>query len=92
MNGRRQFLLMLTLALSGVADATSPPFGRLFTSPLERTILDRQRYQNPQAPVAAERIDGEVVCRSGRTRWLDGQPHYSPNRRPEVGAGNNRQP
>ncbi|WP_434513560.1 hypothetical protein AB6Q56_12850 [Dechloromonas sp. ARDL1] len=97
----RRFVLPLLLALSGVANADSPPLGRLFYDAQQRTHLDQQRQRNPwfgQQPQEetenALTLNGEVRSSSGRrTRWINGAADWnntSPT--PSVPVGNTYYP
>ncbi len=92
----RRFVLPLLLALSGAANADSPPLGRLFYDAQQRAYLDQQRQRNPgfgqlshEDTETGLTLNGEVRSSSGRrTRWINGTPDWnntSPGPRVPVG-------
>lgn len=73
-------LITLTSSHSVWAQAPAPvsPLGRLFHTPAERTLLERQRQLNLQETRRVEagslRLDGMVVRSSGKnTVWINQQ-------------------
>ncbi|MDD5249612.1 MAG: hypothetical protein PHY45_11535 [Rhodocyclaceae bacterium] len=69
---------LLTLLAAGSAFAAgAEPLGRLFFTPAQRALLDRQRQGGSveQAPEAVARLDGIVARADGKTTvWINGRP------------------
>lgn len=72
--------MALFLAAATAAEAQTEPLGRLFFTPEQRVMLDRQRQRNPSFAVTADEsaritLNGRVVRSSGRnTEWINGTP------------------
>jgi len=91
-------LFISSMAVSWVNEAQANSFGRFFTTPKQRAVLDQIR-RNPQynttsriasklAPVAKKDIDinGIVVRSDGiNTVWINGKSNLKTNK-PEVGV------
>ena len=74
----------------------SEPLGRLFFTPQQRAMLDRQRIQGMTSNFdqqASYTLNGEVRRSSGKnTRWINGAPNTAATRSPEVSAGDSYHP
>lgn len=87
--GRSLVLLLLIAASTGIRAAE--PLGRLFFTPEQRAILERQRQagllETPGPEGTALSLDG-VVVRSGgrRTVWINGRPQHENETATGVGA------
>jgi hypothetical protein len=90
--------LLLTATLPAWPQNETP--GRLFFTPQQRAALDReralglsQRSPNTLDDDASYIFDGEVRRSSGKnTRWINGVPHTTATRKPEVAAGDTYHP
>ena len=96
---RRLSVLFLILTAALPAWPQSDPLGRLFFTPQQRAALDRERLlglsQRPNTldGDASYTFDGEVRRSSGKnTRWINGVPHTTATRKPEVAAGDTYHP
>lgn len=79
MKGGRLFLMACVILAASRAGAE--PLGRLFFTPEQRALLDRQRRDGIDFPVsAAIRLDGLAV-RAGKTvgTWINGRAHDRPH-------------
>lgn len=78
----KNWILALLLTGSLPAWPQSEPLGRLFFTPQQRTILDRQRQQGMTSNFdqeASYTLNGEVRRSSGKnTRWVNGQAQTGP--------------
>ena len=79
----------LLLVCSLPAWPQSEPLGRLFFTPQQRTILDRQRLQGMTSNFdqqASYTLNGEVRRSSGKnTRWVNGEAQTGPTPRGVIG-------
>jgi hypothetical protein len=69
--------LSLLFALGAAMPARAEPLGRLFFTPAQRTLLDRQRRSGSvdQATDVLARLDGIAVRSGGKpTVWINGRP------------------
>lgn len=70
----------LLLAMASTASPQSEPLGRLFFTPDQRAVLDRQRQRNPNSALVSNEsarltLNGRVIRSSGRnTEWINGTP------------------
>ncbi|MGV0950279.1 MAG: hypothetical protein ACOYB3_06360 [Azonexus sp.] len=96
---RRQLVALLLLLAALPAWPQSEPLGRLFTTPQQRSALDRERLlgqsQHPTGldSEASYTFNGEVRRSSGKnTRWINGEPQATASRGPGVPAGDTFHP
>jgi hypothetical protein len=96
---KRVLPIALLLLASTSALAQSEPLGRLFTTPQQRSALDRERLLGQsQRPTgidseASYTFNGEVRRSSGKnTRWINGEPLPATVRSPGVPAGDTFHP
>lgn len=95
---RHALLLLLALAASP-AWPHGETLGRLFFSPQQRAVLDRERQLGiSQRPTgvdgdASYTFNGEVRRSTGKnTRWINGEPQTASGRSPGVPAGDTFHP
>ena len=85
----RTHRIALLLAGSLAAWPQSEPLGRLFFTPQQRSLLDRQRMQGMTSNFdqqASYTLNGEVRRSSGKnTRWVNGQAQTGPTPRGVIG-------
>lgn len=85
----RTWILALLLACSFPALPQSEPLGRLFFTPQQRALLDRQRIQGMTSNFdqqASYTLNGEVRRSSGKnTRWINGEAQTGPTPRGVIG-------
>ena len=85
----KTWVAALLLACSLPAWPQSEPLGRLFFTPQQRTLLDRQRLQgatNNIDQAASYTLNGEVRRSSGKnTRWVNGEAQTGPTPRGVIG-------
>ena len=95
---KRQLPALLLLLAALPAWPQGEPLGRLFTTPQQRSALDRERLlgQSQRSSLDSEAsytFNGEVRRSSGKnTRWINGVPHTAATRKPEVAAGDTYHP
>ena len=84
-------LPLIVLVLAGDTLAQQAPLGRLFFTPEQRAVLERQRQRN-QNPALVEdgtplTLNGRVTRSSGRnTAWINGTPLDEQDARTLAGA------
>lgn len=88
----RLLFLLATASLLGLAAPANPePLGRLFFSPDERAVLDRQRQGGVGAGTAATAqitLNGVVRRSSGKTTaWINQAPQHENENRQGVALG-----
>ena len=89
-------LLLLLAALPAWPQGV--PLGRLFTTPQQRSALDRERLlgQSQRSSLDSEAsytFNGEVRRSSGNnTRWINGEPQPAASGSPGVPAGDTFHP
>ena len=92
----KNWIIALLLAGSLPAWPQSEPLGRLFFTPQQRSLLDRQRMQGMTSNFdqqASYTLNGEVRRSSGKnTRWINGEPQPAAARSPGVPAGDTFHP
>jgi hypothetical protein len=96
----KHLLIALLISLATLpAVAQSDPLGRLFFTPQQRAALDRERLlgfsQRPNTldGDASYTFNGEVKRSSGKnTRWINGAPHTTATRSPDVSPGETYHP
>ena len=74
------FLFTLFALCQGVAQAEEEPLGRLFLTPQQRAVLDRQRMQNTnfQANESSQTFNGEIRRSNGSSvRWVNGEANWN---------------
>lgn len=74
------FLLSFFMLYQGVAQAEEEPLGRLFLTPQQRAVLDRQRLQNTnfQANETSQTFNGEIRRSNGSSiRWINGEANWN---------------
>jgi len=98
MNHRINALALLILCSSQPLLAGEEALGRLFFTPQQRAVLDRQRLYNPNPQMGLERessytINGEVRRSSGPgVRWINGEAETSSPSEPPVAVGDTYHP
>jgi hypothetical protein len=94
---RRQLPALLLLLAALPAWPQSEPLGRLFTTPQQRSALDRERLlgQSQRSALDGEAsytFNGEVRRSSGNnTRWINGEPQTTATR-PGIPPGDSFHP
>jgi hypothetical protein len=74
------FLFTLFVLCQGAAQAEEEPLGRLFLTPQQRAVLDRQRMQNTnfQANESSQTFNGEIRRSNGSSiRWVNGEANWN---------------
>ena len=85
----KSWILMTLISCSFPAWPQSEPLGRLFFTPQQRALLDRQRIQGMTSHFdqqASYTLNGEVRRSSGNnTRWVNGEAQTGPTPRGVIG-------
>ncbi len=85
----RTWILATLISCSFPAWPQSEPLGRLFFTPQQRALLDRQRIQGMTSNFdqqASYTLNGEVRRSSGKnTRWINGEAQTGPTPRGVIG-------
>ena len=95
---RRQLPALLLLLATLPVWSQGESLGRLFTTPQQRSALDRERLlgQSQRSSLDGEAsytFNGEVRRSSGNnTRWINGEPQPAASRSPGVPAGDTFHP
>ena len=73
------FFVLLFALITITTPARGEALGRLFYTPAERAVLDRQRQVSVEAGQTEQHINGIVRPSVGKpTVWIDGIPQDSP--------------
>ena len=95
---KRQLPALLLLLATLPVWSQGESLGRLFTTPQQRSALDRERLlgQSQRSTLDSEAsytYNGEVRRSSGNnTRWINGEPQPAASRSPGVPAGDTFHP
>jgi hypothetical protein len=85
----KAWILATLISCSFPAWPQSEPLGRLFFTPQQRALLDRQRIQGMTSNFdqqASYTLNGEVRRSSGKnTRWINGEAQTGPTPRGVIG-------
>lgn len=74
------FLLIICALGQAPAQAEQGTLGRLFLTPQQRAVLDRQRHQNTsfQTNEASQTFNGEIRRSNGSSiRWVNGEASWN---------------
>lgn len=82
-----RFLIVILALLTNLSPAHADALGRLFFTPEERSMLDRERQKSglpgilpglAEPPPTTVTLNGHIVRSSGRsTFWFNGRPQYA---------------
>lgn len=85
----KTWIALLLISCSIPAWPQNEPLGRLFFTPQQRALLDRQRLQGITSNFdqeASYTLNGEVRRSSGKnTRWVNGEAQTGPTPRGVIG-------